>query len=86
MPFDKSAPGFLDRRPIQVSKPLAECDEVVIVKSLPTEEENRVVQPGSVDAREIIRFDRAQIDSLNFRSQDFSCWDDGDARLFCCPC
>ena len=68
MAFDETAPGFLDRRPIQVSKPLAESDEIVIVENLPAEQENRVVQPGSVDAREIIRFDRAQIDSLNFRS------------------
>ena len=54
MPFDEAAAGFLNRRPIQISEIFAECDEIVVGQILSAEQENRVVKPGSIDAREII--------------------------------
>jgi hypothetical protein len=76
MPLDETAPGFLDRGPIQISESLAECDEIFVGQILPANQENRVVQPGSVDAREIVGLNRSQIHSLDFRSQRFSRWED----------
>ena len=81
MPFDEAAPGFLNRRPIQISESFAERDQIVIGQILSAEQKNRMVEPGSIDAREIIRVNRSQIDSLNFRSERLSRGNDGDARL-----
>jgi hypothetical protein len=41
-----------------------------------------MVKPCPVDAREIVRVDRAQIRALNFCSERLSRWNDADPRLF----
>jgi hypothetical protein len=40
-----------------------------------------MVQPGSIDFREIILVDRPQVYALDFRCQCFSRWSNGDAGL-----
>jgi hypothetical protein len=80
MSLNEAAPGFLNRRPIQISESLAEGDQIFVGQILPAEQENRVVKPGSIDTREIIRVDRSQIYALNLRSERFPGWNDGDPR------
>jgi hypothetical protein len=54
MALDKTAASFLDWSPVQVSKFFAEGDEILIRQFLAAEKENRVIQPGLMDALKIV--------------------------------
>ena len=78
MALHETAAGFLNRRPVEISKAAAKRDELVVGKLLAAKPDHQVIQPGAVDNGEVLAGDALQVYVLNIRPESRARRDDLD--------
>jgi len=67
--FHEAPSVLLDRRPVELTKPAAAGDQVLVSQRLPAEEQHQMFQPGAMNGREITRTEATQIDPADLRTK-----------------
>src|SRR5436190_23132215 len=68
-PLDEAAPALLHGCPVEIAKPAAECDQVLITEGLVAEQQHRMIVPRLHDARECARIRGSEIDATHGRAE-----------------
>jgi hypothetical protein len=69
----------LDRRQIQIAKPPAEGDQLIIAEMQAAKQQDQVIEPSTMDRRGGAFVDVTQIDAAHFGAQGAARWNDLDA-------
>jgi len=69
MPSTKRRPVFLDRRPVEIAEPAAECDQVGVAQHLVAEQHDGVVMPSLQDPLECGVVERPEVAAPHLGAQ-----------------